>query len=343
MPLYENTLWNNYEEIQTWYPAWYREILEMDALWQTYGKQLDEIQTGLVRAVDNTFIKTMDSRTASDWEKFIGIVYDGPRSLAERRNIVKAFFLGQGHIGQKEIRELISVFTNGKIDIKLIKGAIQITVTHDLSDSFNLYDCHLVLDHLIPGHLSLSLVDDSLPMKFINRERFVFRNLNIKFKVNERENGLKGIRPVNFNVKSVFKNYGYVERGLMLNGENNLDGTYMLNGVRFKIFSGITTRSLTMSAFKIQNKFGASVSAGFRLRTANPETFQLADFEIKTRVKNNFKGMNAKQVSMAGYSVKNTFGLTGTLTKSGTLKLNGNFKLDGSQKLNGKFIIKEEI
>ena len=34
MRLYDNAYPSTYEEIKTWYPAWYRDVLEMDALWQ---------------------------------------------------------------------------------------------------------------------------------------------------------------------------------------------------------------------------------------------------------------------------------------------------------------------
>lgn len=175
MRLYDNAWPSCYEEIKTWYPVWYRDVAEMDALWRAWGRQLDEAQRGIIQAVDNHFVTFADAQAVAKLEAFLGIVYDGPRTLAERRNVVRAFMRGQGHIGQKEIKALIAVFTEGGIEVDLVGGTIQITVTRDLGDRFNLYDCHLVLDNRIPAHLVLGLVDNILPIASVNHSRLIFR------------------------------------------------------------------------------------------------------------------------------------------------------------------------
>ena len=161
MKLYENAWPNIYEEIKTWYPVWYREVLEMDALWRIWGMHLDAAQMGIIQAVDNNFIKYADAQTITGFENFLGIVYDGPRTLSERRNVLKALFTGTGHIGQREIKELISVMADGEIEVSLVEGSIQITVTRESSDGFNLYDFHLILDKIIPAHLGLRFIDNT--------------------------------------------------------------------------------------------------------------------------------------------------------------------------------------
>lgn len=34
MPLYDNAFPSNYDEIKTYYPVWYFDVLEMDAVWR---------------------------------------------------------------------------------------------------------------------------------------------------------------------------------------------------------------------------------------------------------------------------------------------------------------------
>ena len=194
MRLYDNAYPSTYEEIKTWYPAWYRDVLEMDALWRVWGGQLDEIQAGIIRAIDNNFIDYADAETLAKLETFFHITYDGPRTLTERRNMIKAIILGQGHVGQKEIKELIAVFTNGKIDVELIGGMVRITVTRDFGDNFNLYDCHFILDNRIPAHLALDMVDKLLPVSVFNENGFIFRDLKIALAVKNRSLIVDGIK-----------------------------------------------------------------------------------------------------------------------------------------------------
>ena len=63
MRLYENSVPNTYDEIKTWYPVWYRDVLEMDALWQALGSQLDKVRNGIIQAIDNNFIDRADTET----------------------------------------------------------------------------------------------------------------------------------------------------------------------------------------------------------------------------------------------------------------------------------------
>ena len=159
MKLYENAPQSIYEEIKTWYPAWYREVLEMDALWRTFGNQLEKIQNGIIQAVDNNFIDYADAQTISDLEHFFHVGYDGSRTLTERRNIIKAMFLGAGHIGRKEIIELMAVFTAGRAEVSFSDGAVQVAVTRAADEIFRVSDSYLALRDRIPAHLALGIVD----------------------------------------------------------------------------------------------------------------------------------------------------------------------------------------
>ena len=162
MLLYENTPASNYEEIKTWYPVWYCNILEMDVLWKVWGKQLDKIQTGIIKAVDNNFIDYADVQTIGRMEEFLRIEYDGTRALKDRRNTVKALLIDPSHFGQREIKAVISAFTNGEIDVKLIGGRIVITVTREFGVGSLLDDCRQILERRIPAHLALDIRDNAL-------------------------------------------------------------------------------------------------------------------------------------------------------------------------------------
>ena len=154
MLIYENAFPSTYEEIKTWYPVWYHEVLDMDALWQVFGGQLDEIQAGIVRAVDNNFIDFADARTITRLEDFLRIRHDSPLTLEERRNILRAFILGRGHIGRAEIKAIVGLFTDGATEVGFTQGGI-ITVDITHSGTVNFAGIYMVLGMRIPAHLAL--------------------------------------------------------------------------------------------------------------------------------------------------------------------------------------------
>lgn len=279
MQLYDNAYPSVYEEIKTWYPVWYRDVLEMDALWRVWGGQLDAIQAGIIQAVNNNFIDYADARTIGKLEAFLGITYDGPRTLVERRAVVKAFVLGNGHIGEREIKELIGVFTSGEIAVAFINGTIAVTVTRDLGDRFQLVDCMPILKKRIPAHLGLGLTDKVLPIPFENDEHFIFISLKsghrftestaiasgARLDGQERLNGTwllnasySGVGLVNFGARMVFLNKGDTHWGRRLDGLALLDGTWNLEASHEGIFNGLSVKALSYSPIPIANKEIAS-------------------------------------------------------------------------------------
>lgn len=256
MRLYENSVPNTYDEIKTWYPVWYRDVLEMDALWQALGSQLDKVRNGIIQAVDNNFIDRADTETLAKLEKFFRISYGSPRTIVERRNMLKAVKLGQNHIGQKEIKELISIFTNGKIDIALTQGTIEIAVTRDFSDKFNLYDCNSILSNKIPAHLRLSMIDKLLPAQIYNAHKFIFQKLKIILAAGGRST----IKSSSLCLKMIFRNRGKQVHGANLNGKFLLDGSKKLNSFGTEIFSGIVQQKINMQGLSAKHNFGFSCS-----------------------------------------------------------------------------------
>jgi hypothetical protein len=234
MRLYEHAWPSKYEEIKTWYPVWYREFLEMDALWRAFGGQLDEAQAGIVQAVDNNFIDFADAQALTRLESFLGIEYDGPRTPVERRNVLKAFVVGNGHIGQKQIKELVSAFTDGEIEIALAGGMVRVAVTRDFGDRFSLYDCHLVLDRRIPAHLALELVDRLVPVRAANRGLFAFEVFEAGFSAREgsalASGPALGLAGFGAGLRAAHA-YGFAGR-IVIDSRWALDGKYALDGSR---------------------------------------------------------------------------------------------------------------
>ena len=81
MRLYDNAPGNYHDELASWFPAWYRQVLEMDALWNTWGILLDKLQADILQVLDNNFLLHCDESTIEMWEEFLGITLVSPRDL----------------------------------------------------------------------------------------------------------------------------------------------------------------------------------------------------------------------------------------------------------------------
>lgn len=252
MRLYDNGPDSNYEALKTLYPVWYRDVLEMDALWRAFGPQLDDMQKELGQAVDNGFIWSASEPVIAELEKFLYIPVDRAKPLTERKSLVASFSIGNGHIGEREIKAVIGIFTNGVIEVALVGGTIEVSVTRELSDRFNLADGLYILLKKIPAHLRLTFRDILLPILFENRNALIFRK---------------------FGVQSSFSNRGQTEP-ILLTGRHALDGLWKLD----QIFSGITFQLFrAIAVFTSQNQIRAPVQL-FR------SAFALVDRPPKNRV-----------------------------------------------------------
>lgn len=254
MRLYDNADGDNYENLKVLYPVWYRDVLEMDAIWHALGPQLDGIQSGLTQAVDNGFIWTSNEPTITKLEQFLYIPVVRSKPLIERKTLVASFVLGNGHIGEKEIKALIGMFTDGEITVALIGGAIDISVTREISDRFNLADCLYILLKKIPAHLGLALRDILLPI--------VFRNENF-------------LRFQAFGVHGRFFSRGPT-KPILLDGQHLLDGSWLLDqafhGIVFRKFCVATSFFTSGHADLPRYVFATSLTtnaATFRAETAH--------------------------------------------------------------------------
>lgn len=71
MKFYQKYFKNNYEELLTYYPRYYREIFEMVEILKAHGKIADALEENIERVFLNNFILTADEKTIQIWEQDI--------------------------------------------------------------------------------------------------------------------------------------------------------------------------------------------------------------------------------------------------------------------------------
>lgn len=155
-----NPYWKcNYDQLITYYPRFYREVFEMDAILRAEGGLADGIQNGIDKMLMNCFIDGADEDTLTELEAFLGLSLLKQRTVEERRRFVKSFFAGQGKVSQTRIAEMIRAYTgadtvcvlepfdeegNNRLDIQFERGNEDIVYVSDI---------YTLLAKMLPAHI----------------------------------------------------------------------------------------------------------------------------------------------------------------------------------------------
>ena len=153
--LYPNGFPSAYEELKTFYPVFYRDVFEMDAIWRAAGGGLDEIEDGVDAVVNNNFVSLMDTDALAQMETFLGIPPNQKRTLEARRKLVASYFIGGNHIGAREIKDITRAFTEGTCEVSFVGGTVYIHVKSDIKDTPPEDDYYYILRKKIPAHLGV--------------------------------------------------------------------------------------------------------------------------------------------------------------------------------------------
>lgn len=145
---------NNFKELCAAMPIFYLDVFEMRAILRAQGRLLDGLCDGMEHLVDVNFILTADEATIRMWEKALEITYKSKLTLEQRKRVVIGYIIGLGHIGEREIREIIGQYTPGHVDFDFMRGTIDILVEGEIPGEENLLETLL---RRIPAHLTLKM------------------------------------------------------------------------------------------------------------------------------------------------------------------------------------------
>lgn len=150
---------NNYEELITYYPKFYREVFEMRAILESEGKLADDIENNIERVFNNCFIDTADEITIRKLEEFFGLKLYKQRTLQDRRRLVKALFAGGGKVSASMISEMISAYTGAKVTCTFEpfdeagNNKLNIYFERGKEKTLCLSDIFSLLEKRIPAHI----------------------------------------------------------------------------------------------------------------------------------------------------------------------------------------------
>lgn len=159
----KNGFENCYEELKTFYPVFYLDVFEMQAILSAHGNLADEIIRNIDLVIKNNFIQDADEPTVTRLEKFLWISVDKSRPLDERKRLVSSFFVGYGKISSTKIKEMIRSFTDADSSVVFApgdeKGNNFLTILVDRGSVEKLFfaDIATVLFKKLPAHLAYSI------------------------------------------------------------------------------------------------------------------------------------------------------------------------------------------
>lgn len=189
---YPDPVRTGYEELLTYYPKFYRDVFEMNAILKYFGGICDRLEEGTQQAYFNYFILQADEETIAQWERVLGIRYseDLHLTLEQRRQVVLSRLCARSHVGEPEIRTIIGAYTPNGVWVDFDKGIIYVVIQGEVFDENNLVEALL---EKIPAHLRLDMKIE------IRRESRMDLNINYGSIISN----FLDFQPVDVQVKSV--------------------------------------------------------------------------------------------------------------------------------------------
>lgn len=154
MKFYNRYYQSNYEELITYYPRYYRDVFEMVAILSAVGRVTDILERQIEQAYLNNFIMQADADTIKIWEQILKITNTAGLSLYQRKCAIIGRLCSGKHIGEPEIRLIISNYTDKAVMVDFARGVITIIIEGEIFGEDILLDTLL---RCIPAHLALAM------------------------------------------------------------------------------------------------------------------------------------------------------------------------------------------
>lgn len=190
--LFNNEQRSGYEELVSYYPIFYRDVREMDAILHICGKMLDGMALAMEATILNRFIDTMDEEATARMEAFLYLTGNRGRPLGERKRLIHALLVGHGKMSASKIKEVVQVFTGLPAEVDFIKEYIAIRVPLAGDYQFSLTDIKSTLGKRMPAHLSFYFsfqVGKIIIVEFFKLRRVVNRTSICWFDTSRMING----------------------------------------------------------------------------------------------------------------------------------------------------------
>ena len=138
-----------------YWPRWFREILDFQALCQTEGAELRVMAQFMDRIRANLFVQTMDEQTTADWEKIFRIV---PNPLTEtlqfrRDRILNRLSMHPPFTLTFLYQRLDALFGPGNWEVEVDYPNYTLYIEADVNDQQYFSEMSVTMDLIKPCHI----------------------------------------------------------------------------------------------------------------------------------------------------------------------------------------------
>ena len=176
---YNNGFESTYEELVSFYPAFYRDVLEMKAILEANGRVCDTVIDTINGILENAFVNSADEATISRLEAFLNVTPTAGSSLEERRRLVYSFFVGFGKMSASKIKETIRALTGADSSVSFEEtddagnNSLIIEFERGENPEISLDDINTVLSRKIPAHVAYETYLKYKPAMIVNTKEIL--------------------------------------------------------------------------------------------------------------------------------------------------------------------------
>ncbi len=152
-PYFDNFEESGYEQISSWTPTYYQNLLESDTLMRFAGELTDIQANALEEWCQNMFIATMGTEMLSRMETFFHLESNATRDIADRRIRLLLAIRGSGKVSKSMIRSLAQTYTGQDCEVEFPQSELIITLDTSATNGLHISDFMDVLNRKLPAHI----------------------------------------------------------------------------------------------------------------------------------------------------------------------------------------------
>lgn len=159
MRFLDNTPDNYHEELKSYFPSWYGNVREMDAIWQISGEMLDELKQDAIRAIQNASLAACDMDTIRRIQDWAGISFNTGMSDEVLRVLFYLQVAGFGKCSRSKIIRLLRQLLGTEADVEFVpcdaygNHVLRTLVDIGESEAWDPADIETLLERIVPAHL----------------------------------------------------------------------------------------------------------------------------------------------------------------------------------------------
>lgn len=141
-----------------YYPQVISCIQEFKAIIKAEYPEIDDINAGKDRVIEDAYLLTMTEERIESWEKILGIAPLANSTLGDRRDTIIARIRGQGKLNTALINSVVNAFTGGKAESWVEDSVLYVIITPPPTNKqYQFANVEQELSKKVPAHLGFKV------------------------------------------------------------------------------------------------------------------------------------------------------------------------------------------